>query len=68
MRKTITISVSQEMADLIQKGARKSYCDSVSEYLRFLVRRGQSYQAVRKQHEPFEHPRPVNEIMRMPLD
>lgn len=68
MRKTITISVSDEMHELIRKGMRASYSDSVSEYLRFLVRRDQSYQTVRKQHQRFEMPKPVNEIMRMPLD
>lgn len=39
MRKTITISVSDEMHRLIHEGARVHYYSSVSEYIRFLVRR-----------------------------
>ncbi len=38
MRKTLTISVSEEMYSLIQKGTRTHFCSSVSEYIRYLVR------------------------------
>ena len=39
MRKTITISVSDEMYRLIHEGTRTHYCSTVSEYIRSLVRR-----------------------------
>ena len=52
MRKTITISVSEEMHTLIHKGMRTRYYSTVSEYIRFLVRRDQARDAVTRQDPP----------------
>lgn len=38
MRKTITISVSEDMYELVYEGARKGFHSSVSDYIRTLVR------------------------------
>ena len=46
MRRTITISVSDDMHELIYKGVRSHYYSTVSEYIRFLVRRDQRPDAV----------------------
>lgn len=55
MRRTITISVSDEMHSLIHKGARSHYYSTVSEYIRFLVRRDQrpdSITEAKTEHPP----------------
>lgn len=41
VRRTITISVNDEMHKMIREGTRSRACSTVSEYLRLLVRRDQ---------------------------
>ncbi|MFN0278951.1 MAG: type II toxin-antitoxin system ParD family antitoxin [Pyrinomonadaceae bacterium] len=63
MRRTITISVSDEMHSLISEGMRSHFYSTVSEYIRFLVRRDQRPDAV---HEPklvYAEPRTVNQCI-----
>ena len=63
MRKTITISVSDEMHRLIQKGTRSGCHSTVSEYIRSLVRRDVWHEAV-IQTEPIYPPlRTANQCM-----
>lgn len=50
----MTISVSEEMYDLIYEGTRSRFYSSVSEYIRFLVRRDQRPDAVAVRKEKFD--------------
>ncbi|MBX7054181.1 MAG: hypothetical protein K1X36_04420 [Pyrinomonadaceae bacterium] len=64
MRKTITISVSEEMYSLIQQGTRTHFCSSVSEYIRYLVRRDQRHDLVKEEVQPVRRPlRTANQAM-----
>ena len=38
MRKAITISISEQLHETMQKRMRETYCSSISEYVRHLVR------------------------------
>ena len=62
MRRTITISVSDDMHMLIHKGMRTRYHSTVSEYIRFLVRRDQAPDAVTR-HDPPIVLRTANQVM-----
>lgn len=63
MRRTITISVSEEMHTLIHSGMKSRYYSTVSEYIRFLVRRDQAPDAVLLTEEPVEMPRTANQVI-----
>ena len=63
MRRTITISVSDEMHSLIHKGMRSHYYSTVSEYLRFLVRRDQMPVASEKDEDTFTMPKTANQVI-----
>ena len=63
MRRTITISVSDEMHDLIYEGMRSHYYSTVSEYVRFLVRRDQLPDAVKEKKAAYTPPRTANQCM-----
>ena len=60
MRKTINISVSEEMYEHIRREASKKYYGSVSEYFRSLVRRYDEEAIERRRTWPM--PRRVNDI------
>ena len=62
MRRTITISVSEDMYDAIHDAARKRFYSSVSEYIRFLVR-NDDLKAETKPAEPARLPLTANERM-----
>ena len=63
MRRTITISVSDAMHSLIYEGMRSnSYC-TVSEYIRFLVRRDQMPYTARQDNRMTRPPRTMNQCM-----
>ena len=63
MRRTITISVSDEMHSLITEGMRAHFYSSVSEYIRFLVRRDQRPEAVEEKEFPNVPPRTANQVI-----
>lgn len=65
MRRTITISVSDEMYDLIDQGRRVHFYSTVSEYVRFLVRRDQRPDAVEEKEVVYTRTpaRTVNQCM-----
>ena len=63
MRRTITISVSDEMHSLIHKGMRSRYYSTVSEYIRFLVRRDQMPVASEQNEDTFTMPRTANQVI-----
>ena len=63
MRRTITISVSDEMHSLIHKGMRSRYYSTVSEYMRFLVRRDQAPDTVLLKEPTYKPPQTMNEYM-----
>ncbi len=64
MRRTITISVSDEMHDLIDQGRRVHFYSTVSEYVRFLVRRDQRPDAVKEKEVVYtRRPRTMNQCM-----
>lgn len=53
MRKTITISVSEPLYNTILERTRETWCSSVSEYIRRLVRQDENERGA-----PEEFPRP----------
>lgn len=63
MRRTITISVSEEMHDLIYKGMRSNYHSTVSEYIRSLVRRDHPVESSQKD-QLFPIPQRINDVMK----
>lgn len=63
MRKTITISVSPETHDLIHEGMRLGCYSTVSEYIRFLVRRDQRPEAIAEEKPVYAPPRTANQCM-----
>ena len=63
MRRTITISVSDEMHSLIHKGMRSRYYSTVSEYIRFLVRRDQMPVASEKAVDTSTMPQTANQAI-----
>ena len=63
MRWTITISVTDEMHSQIHEGMRSRYYSTVSEYIRFLVRRDRIPAAIRQNAEEFAMPKTANEVM-----
>ena len=63
MRRTITISVSDEMHRLIHEGTRSRYHSTVSEYIRFLVRRDRRPASVIEQEPEYPPPRTMNQWM-----
>ena len=63
MRRTITISVSDEMHSLIHKGMRSRYYSTVGEYMRFLVRRDQIPAASEEKADTFEMPQTANQVI-----
>ena len=63
MRRTITISVSDEMHDLIDQGRRVHFYSTVSEYVRFLVRRDQRPDAVKEREVVYKPSRTANQCM-----
>ena len=63
MRRTITISVSDEMHSLIHTGMRSLYYSTVSEYIRFLVRRDQMPVASEQNEDTFTMPRTANQVI-----
>ena len=63
MRRTITISVSDEMHSLIHKGMRSRFYSTVSEYMRFLIRRDQMSVASEKAEDTFTMPQTTNQAI-----
>ena len=63
MRRTITISVSDEMHSLIYDGMHSHFYSTVSEYIRFLVRRDQRPESVKKQEFADRPPRTANQFI-----
>ena len=63
MRRTITISVSEEMHDLVYQGMHAHYYSTVSEYVRFLVRRDQRPDAVTEKKVVHPPVRTVNQCI-----
>ena len=63
MRRTITISVSDEMHSLIYEGMRSHFYSTVSEYMRFLVRRDQRPKIVEEEKFPSAPPRTANQCI-----
>ncbi len=67
MRRTITISVSDEMHSLIYEGMRSRFYSTVSEYIRFLVRRDQRPDAVKEPEVIYTPPRTANQCIEYAL-
>ena len=63
MRRTITISVSDEMYSLIYQGSRSHFYSSVSEYIRFLVRRDQRPDMIKEEELAYRPPRTANQCI-----
>jgi Arc/MetJ-type ribon-helix-helix transcriptional regulator len=63
MRRTITISVSEEIYALIQEGTRSRFHSTVSEYIRFLVRSDRRPDAVKQEVAAILPPRTANQCV-----
>ena len=62
MKKTICISVSEDMYEFIRLRVRDGYFYSVSEYLRSLVQKDEASFVLPPRLDEFEMPKPVNAI------
>ncbi|MEP6946086.1 MAG: hypothetical protein ABJA02_09230 [Acidobacteriota bacterium] len=63
MRRTITISVSDEMYKLIHDATRQGYHSTVSEYIRFLVRRDRRPSSVIEEQPVYQPVQTMNQWM-----
>jgi Arc/MetJ-type ribon-helix-helix transcriptional regulator len=63
LRRTITISVSDEMYSLIREGIRSCCYSTVSEYIRFLVRRDTRPETINRERPVYPPPRTANQCL-----